>query len=105
VKLPRHLLRHTLVVEPYRGNSGNGPTYGSPVTVRCHLVAKQTTRRQREGRAIDDASTVWCQLDAAGVLTPEARVTYAGRLVEVVSVTRHELPGGATPNHLELTFI
>jgi hypothetical protein len=105
VKLPRHLLRHALVVEPYHGNSGNGPVYGPAITVPCHLVAKQSTKRQREGRAVDDASTAWCQLDAADLLTPEARVTYAGRLVEVVSVTRHELPRGPAPNHLEVTFI
>lgn len=104
VRLPRGFLRHTIRVEPYVGDGGRGPRYGPARDVRCHLMPTRRTIRTPQGRTITDASSALCQLDDADVLTPEARVTVHGRVVEVEAVERNELPRGPTPNHLEVIF-
>jgi hypothetical protein len=105
VRLDDRWLRHTITVEPYRGASANGPVYGSPVVVPCHLDATSATTRTTSGRSAGDSTIAYCQLDAAAVLTPEARVTVAGRVVEVVSVRRNDYPDSPVPEHLEVTFL
>ncbi|MCO7196898.1 hypothetical protein [Pseudonocardia sp. McavD-2-B] len=105
MKIPKTLLRHTLRVEPFVGDSGRGPVYGSPVDVPCHLMPSRRVVTDTNGRRINDATTAICQLDAAPVITPQARVTVYGRVVEVVAIDREEWPGGPTPNHLEVTFL
>lgn len=101
--LPAALLTHTMLVEPYRGASGTGPVYGPAVTVPCFVEPARMSTRAPEERTATGKTTVYAQLDAHRHVTPEARVTLNGRLVEVVSVTRRDGGGLATPDHLEVT--
>lgn len=106
--IPRWALRHEMFVEPYLGQTGNGPSYGPRVSVRCHIEDGHRTKRgsaQASGRTVGDESTAWCELAYADIVTPEARVTIFRRVVEVTKVRRREFLAAATPNHLEITFI
>lgn len=108
MRLPAFLLRDTIEVEPYLGASGDGPIYGPPVAVRCFLASSERSVRQpaREGsRLVKDVTTAYIQCEDAHHFAPEARVTLHGRRVEVEAVRRHEIPGGPTPNHVEVTLL
>lgn len=101
--LPGSLLTHTMVVEPYRGASGTGPVYGSPVEVPCFVEPARQSARTSEERTATGRTTVYAQLGADRYVTPEARVTLDGRRVEVVTVVRRDGAGLPTPDHLEIT--
>jgi hypothetical protein len=98
--LPAFLLTHRMVVEPYLGASGNGPTYGRPVEVACFVEPARSTARGGETRTAIGSATVYAPLDT--VISPESRVTLEGRRVEVVSVVRHDGGGLPTPDHVEI---
>lgn len=104
MRIPDHLLRHTIVVEPYAGQSGTGPVYGLPRTVRCHLEPARESQRRGTDRGPGDTTLCIAQLDDADVLTLDARITLDGRQVEVRTRKLRTFPGGPVPEHVELTF-
>lgn len=107
MKLPKGWLRHRITVEPRIGASGRGPLYGPARTIRCHLAPAtvESQRRSAGDRVHRDSTVAYCEISAVDVVTPDARVTVDGRVVEVLSVRRHEWPRGPTPDHLEVRFI
>lgn len=106
--IPRWALRDRWVVEPYLGATGAGPKHGDPVSVRVHCEDAHQTRRSAQAggsREVGDGGTAWAELAHAELITPEARVTWRGRQVEVTQVRRREFRGGPTPDHLEIKFM
>jgi hypothetical protein len=104
--MPGFLLRHEVTVEPYEGDSANGPLYGAPVTVRCFLEEKGRMVRGREGGLVLSAATFYCRLDAIPDAPPESLVTLPdGRQSEVIVRARHDGGGLPTPDHLEVSLV
>lgn len=99
MRVPASVLVHTVTVERFLGSSGRGPRYGPPVEVPCLVAEKRRTVRTKDGRTLVAGSTIHAQVDAPIGL--EARLTYRGRVVEVLAVNRHD-GGRSTPNSLEV---
>lgn len=99
--LPGFLLRHEVTVEPYLGDSANGPAYGPATTVRCFLDQKTRAVRNREGEETISSSTLYAPL---GTQCPaESRVTLPdGRQTTALAALRRDGGGLPTPDHLEV---
>lgn len=105
MRLPAHLLRHTLIVEPFLGQSGTGPVYGPPAPLRCHLESARESQRRGNDRGPGDSTLGIAQLDDADRLTLDARITHDdGRPVELRSVRRRTFPRSPAPEHVEFTL-
>lgn len=105
MKLPGMWLRHEVTVEPYEGDSANGPLYGDPVAVRCWLEARTRMVRAGNGREVTSGATFYCRLDAVQA-PPESRVTLPdGRQTTVIDQARHDGGGLPTPDHLEVQLV
>lgn len=106
VTLPGLWLRHTVTVEPYQGDSANGPVYGTAVSVRCFLEEKRRMARGKDGEEVVSATTFYCRLDAIADAPPQSRVTLPdGRQTEVVTRARHDGGGLPTPDHWEVSLL
>lgn len=110
VNIPSFLLQHQITLEPYLGQSANGPTYGPPIPVRA-LVDEQTREiRDPHGDKVVSGATVYCRLDGVpvpgSVVIPVlSRVTLAdGRQTRVIQTYRHDGGNLGTPNHLEINL-
>lgn len=104
MRVPPHLLRHTVTVEPYLGEGGAGPLYGPAVTVRCHLSPGGRSQRRGADREQRDTTTCVVQVEDGPLLAEDARITVAGRRVEVSSRREHTFPGTQAPEHVEVTL-
>jgi len=105
VTLPAFWLQHQVTVEPYEGNSGHGPVFGAPVTVRCWL--EKTTRmvRAADGNEVTSSAQFYCRLDALDA-KPESRVTLpSGRVTTVLTVARRDAGRLPLPEHLEVSLV
>lgn len=101
--LPAFLLRHTVSVEPYLGQGGAGPRYGSAVPVRCFVDEARRKVRNLLGEEVVSEATAYCPL---GTTAPEkSRVTLPSERVAYVIATKRRDGGGlATPDHLEVVL-
>lgn len=97
------LLRHLVTVEPYLGQSANGPKFGPPVTVRAFVDEQTREVRSSTGQQVVSGATVYCQLGPT--MPPLSRVTLAdGRQTRVINAHRHDGAGLPTPDHLEINL-
>lgn len=96
------LLRHEIIIEPYLGQGGNGPTYGPPVTVKCFRDDGRKLVRNAAGEQVVSESTCICPL--ATVAPPLSRVTVNGRTAYVITAKRRDGGGLPTPDHLEVAL-
>lgn len=100
--IPGWLLRHTVTVETYLGDSANGPVWADPVTVACFLDEQTRQVRAPDGREVVSSATVYCRLDAVDA-QPESRVTLpGGRQTTVIEQLKRDGGGLPTPDHLEV---
>ncbi|MDN5858085.1 MAG: hypothetical protein L0H84_05625 [Pseudonocardia sp.] len=104
MRLPDYLLTHTVTVEPYLGASGHGPRYGPAVVLPAFVDQVRRTVRDSAGRVVTSDTTVYVQLDVPVAVTPEARVTVDGHVVEVAGVKRRDGAGLPTPDHIEISL-
>lgn len=104
MRLPEYLLTHTVTVEPYQGSTGHGPAYGPAVVLPAFVDQVRRTVRDSAGRTVTSDTTVYVQLDAPVTVTPEARITVDGHLVEVAAVKRRDGAGLPTPDHIEISL-
>lgn len=102
--LPPFLLRHKVIVEPYLGQGGNGPTYGPAVTVRCFRDDARRRVRDGMGEQVVSETTVYCALST--VAPPLSRVTGLpnGRTAYVITAKSRDGGGMPTPDHLEVAL-
>jgi head-tail adaptor len=100
--IPGSLLRHTIEVRTYLGEGAYGPTYAEARTVRCFVDDRRRLVRSSGGDETVSETTVYCRLDED--IPAESRVTVNGRDTAVISVSRMDGGGLATPDHLELAL-
>lgn len=101
MRIPRWLLRHSVTVSPYIGDSAYEPQYGPPVVVRCFVDEQTRTVRRPDGQEVTSSSTLYADLET--VCPAESRVVLpSGRETTVIAVLRRDGGGLATPDHLEI---
>lgn len=101
MRLPRALLGHRMHVEPYLGSDARGPLYGPAVEVACLVEARTRSVRTPDGRVVVASTVIRCQRGEP--VTAESRITFVGRVVEVLGVADLHGGGLSTPDHLEIT--
>ncbi|MBQ0827712.1 hypothetical protein [Streptomyces tagetis] len=100
-RIPRRYFIHKITVEPYRGESSVGQTFGPPVEVRCFLDEQTRVVRSPGGEQVTSTSTVFADLDA--IAPPQSLATLPdGRKTKVIQSKRRDGAGLGTPNHLEI---
>ena len=100
-QIPGFLLRHMVSVEPFLGNSSNGPLYGAAVDVRCFVLEKTRMVRAPSGEEVTSSTTVYARLET--VCPAKSRVTLpSGRKSTVIDAVRQDSGGLPTPDHLEV---
>lgn len=82
--MPTALLRQTLAVEPYGGESASGPVYGAPTTYPARIERTRRLVRVTEDAVTVAEATVYLRPDAA--VSVGDRVTVAGRTYSVLAV-------------------
>lgn len=102
MRIPGWLLRHTVTVEPYLGQSAAGPRYGPAMPIRCFVDDSRRLVRNETGEQVVSESTVLCRLDVAA--PPKSRVNVFGREAFVIIAKRRDGAGLPTPDHLEIAL-
>lgn len=100
--IPRFLMRHTVTIEPYLGDTSKGPKYGAPVVVTPCFVDEQTRGvRTPAGEQVTSTTTVFADL---GTQAPAfSRVTLpSGRVTNVIQTKDRDGGGLPTPDHVEI---
>ncbi|MFF3622333.1 hypothetical protein [Streptomyces sp. NPDC002467] len=101
--IPGWLLRHTVTIEAYLGDTAYGPQYAAPVTARAFVEEKIRTVRNKEGEEVTASTTVY--LLPTQECPPESRVTTpSGRTASVITSAAHTGGGLPTPDHREVTL-
>lgn len=98
--IPRFLLQHRAIIEPYLGTSALGPQYGPPVTVRCFAVDKRKLVRGADQDQVISSTQVFCR---PGVVAPvHSRVTVNGKSATVITLEKADGGFLPTPDHVQL---
>ncbi|MCX5197225.1 hypothetical protein OOK31_25560 [Streptomyces sp. NBC_00249] len=101
--IPGWLLRHTVTIEPYLGDTAYGPKYGPPTSARAFVEEKIRTVRDKDGEEVTASTTVYL-LPTQGC-PPESRLTTpSGRVASVITSALHDGGGLPTPDHREVTL-
>ncbi|WP_282698226.1 hypothetical protein [Streptomyces sp. CC208A] len=101
--IPRFLMRHQVLVEPYLGNTSTGPRYGPAATIRCFLDAQIRMVRSPAGEQVTSSSTVYA--DPGTVAPPASRVTLPdGQVTTVIWAKARDGGGLPTPDHVEIAL-
>lgn len=103
--MPRFLMVHTIVIEPYLGESGTGPVYGPAVPVMCFREDSRKLVRNQLGEQVVSESQAYC--DPGTVGPPKSRVQLQGanpREAFVILAKERDGGGLPTPDHVELVL-
>lgn len=100
---------HTVAIEPYEGQAGDGSQlYGAPVSVACLVEERvrhirSTASQNSTGDEINSTATVYAELEHAASAPPVSRVTLpSGRVTYVLEALRRDGGTLPVPSHLEL---
>jgi hypothetical protein len=99
--VPSWLLRHTVTVEEYLGETGTGPSYGPPVTVRCFITEARRKVLTAEGAEVLSERGFICGTGER-VATGD-RATIRGRASAVVAVAVYDSGGLPAPDNLDVS--
>jgi hypothetical protein len=90
--IPTSTLPHIITIEPYEGDTAEGPSYGTATTVRARVVAKRRMVRTGNGADVTASATITVR---PGVTVPaESKVTHGDRTYTVLDAANgHELRG------------
>jgi hypothetical protein len=107
--IPGRLLNETVVVTPYEGVGADGPTFGTPVTVRAHIQADTTMEASDRGGLVGaaraatatDAHRIWIRPPAVTILAG-SKVAARGFALTAVKVLDYDTRGLPGPSHVEI---
>jgi hypothetical protein len=96
------LLPHTVTVEPYLGQTGSGPAYGTGVPVRCLITEIRKLVRNADGKEVVSERGFLC--GPGEPVHPDDRATIRGRPTIVLAVGVVETAGAMpTPDNMEVS--
>lgn len=98
--IPRFLLQHRAIIEPYLGTSAKGPQYGPPVKVRCFAEDKRKLVRGADQDQVISSTQVFCRPDV--VAPVHSRVTVNGKSGTVITLDNADGGFLPTPDHIQL---
>lgn len=90
--IPTAALPHRVTIEPYEGQTAEGPSYGDPVSVRARVVSKRAMIRTSDGREVTATASV--TIRPGRDIPAESRVTHGTQVFTVLDAAHvHELRG------------
>jgi hypothetical protein len=98
--IPGFLLRHSVTVEPYLGDSAHGPTFGAARTVRCFVEDAVRTVLNPDGEQVVSTATFYCQPDET--IPARSKVTIGVRATRVIDTKNRDSGGLVKIDHLEV---
>jgi hypothetical protein len=93
VKVRRSLLKDTVAVQTYSGDSAYGPLYAAAVSIQCHVDQTRRLVRNRDGKEVVSEATLFVHPYDADRLLPESLVTIAGRETRILAVRAQSFRG------------
>jgi len=93
--IPARLLRDSISVQAYQGESGVGPIYAAAATVYGRVQMTRELVRDAAGVEVVSEMTLYVSPDDAAKFAPESSVTAGGRTSTVIGVSTHSRPGEA----------
>lgn len=101
MRVPRHLLRDRVTVEPYEGAGSRGPSYGTPVeNVRASVQPSSRLIQTVDGRTVPAELLVIIRPEQD--FPVESRVTWRERQYRVLQAM--PMPDEFRPTHRELVL-
>ena len=85
MKLRRSMLKDTVSVEKYAGESAYGPLYAAPLQVKCNVDATLRLERNDAGDVVQQA-IIYVHPSDDDVFVPKSRITIEGRLCQVLTI-------------------
>lgn len=95
--IPRFMLQHTATVEAYLGETGAGPQYAEPVTVRCFALDKRKLIRGANQDQVISETQLYCRPSVK--IPPHSRVTVNGKQSTVIDYNQNDAGFWPTPDH------
>lgn len=95
---------HTITVETFLGEGGNGPAYADPVDVPCFIDGGVKVTRTATGEQLVVNAPVYAPLEHAATLTAESRVTVRGRTARILAATVYDSGDLDLPDHVQVTL-
>lgn len=100
MRVPRNLLRDTILVEAYAGSGSRGPSYGDPAEMRANVQPTSKLAMTADGRQV--VTELLAVIRPETDVPVESRVTYRGQKYRVVMAA--PMPDEFRPAHRELTL-
>ena len=85
MRVPAFALRQQVSVETYLGETGAGPSYAAPLTLRCRIEPKRAKVTNRHGAEVISNAVLVAFPEAQPHLLPESRVSWAGSVHTIVA--------------------
>lgn len=99
--IPSWMLKSSISVEAYEGETATGPKWAAGVTLSAHVEPRRRLIVMRDGREVRTEMFALVAPDAT--IPPESRVTYGARTYRVLDVFEVPSPTGGV-HHLELAM-
>ena len=91
--LPRRLLRDSISVQTYTGQSAYGPVYSTAATKLVKVSMIRQLVRDSDGAEVVSEMTIEAHPDDEAAFVPQSLVTYATRTATVLSAAPQARPG------------
>ncbi|WIA99743.1 hypothetical protein [Curtobacterium sp. MCBA15_012] len=95
---------HTITVETYLGEGGNGVAYAAPVDVPCFIDGGTKIARTATGEQLVVAAPVYAPPEHAGTLTAGSKVTVRGRPARILAATVYDSGSLDLPDHVQIAL-
>lgn len=95
---------HTISVETYLGEGGNGSAYAAPVDVPCFIDGGVKVTRTATGEQLVVNAPVYAPLEHAATLVAESRVTMRGATSRILAATVYDSGDLDLPDHVQITL-
>ncbi|MGN8049551.1 hypothetical protein ACTJKO_07640 [Curtobacterium sp. 22159] len=95
---------HTLTVQTYLGEGGNGTSYADPVDVPCFIDGGVKVVRTATGEQLVVNAPVYAPLEHAAALVAESKVSMRGATARILAATVYDSGSLDLPDHVQLTL-
>lgn len=93
MKIRRSLLKDTVTVETYQGDSAYGPVYAAAVSVCVNVDSTRRLVRDASGAEVTSEATLSVHPSDASLFAPESRLEINGRASTVINANLQSFRG------------